>query len=117
MEARPRSSTTLFWSTGVGLCGALALALAGIAFTTMLGVVGTFVGVVTTVHPLDTGPIARVTALAAAVCLVVSCGGGWLVAGAADGLTPRWLAGLTTGLIGVGVGAVVLSLGLGLTPF
>ena len=117
MDPRTRSTTTLCWSLAVGVCGALAIVLAGVAFTAMLGIVGTFLGVVTSAHPLDAGPVTRVTALAATLCLGVAGGGGWMVAGAEDGLMPRWLSGLTTGLLGCGAGVVVFSLGLGLWPF
>lgn len=117
MENRVRSTTAVCWSAAVGTLGATALVLAGMAVTAVFGAIGTVVGVVTADHPLDDGPITRVTVLAVALCLAVSWGGGWVVAGAADGLTPRWLAGLTTGLLGVGAGAVVMSLGLGLSPF
>lgn len=51
-----------------------------------------------------------------ALCLVVACGGGWTLAGAPDGLTPRWLAGLGAGLIGVAAGAALFAIALGFTP-
>lgn len=109
-----RSTSTWCWSASVGTLGALGLVLVSTAYTVMLGMVGTVVGAVTPGHPLDTTPVTVATAAAVLVCLGVSWGLGWVVAGAAEGLTPRWLAGLTTGLLGVGAGAVVLALGLGL---
>jgi hypothetical protein len=109
--------TTWCWSAAVGTLGALALVALAVAFTTLLGIVGTVLGAVTPDRPLDTTPVTVVTAAAVLVCLGLSCGLGWVVAGAAEGLTPRWLAGLTTGLLSVGAGSVVLALGLGLRPF
>jgi hypothetical protein len=112
-----RSMTTWCWSAAVGTLGALALVALAVAFTTLLGIVGTVLGAVTPDRPLDTTPVTVVTAAAVLVCLGLSCGLGWVVAGAAEGLTPRWLAGLTTGLLSVGAGSVVLALGLGPRPF
>ena len=121
MTDRPRgnhrSTTTWCWSAAVGTLGALALVVLAMAFTTLLGLVGTVVGAVTPDRPLDTTSITVVTTAAVLVCLGLSWGLGWVVAGAAEGLTPRWLAGLTTGLLGVGAGSVVLALGLDLRPF
>ncbi len=117
MALHSRSTTTVCWSAAIGTLGATILVFAGMAVTAVFGAVGTIVGAVTTEHPLDTGPIVRVTGLAVVLCLAVSWGGGWVVAGAEEGLIPRWLAGVTTGLLGLGAGVVVLSLGLGLRPF
>jgi len=114
---RPRSTTAWLWSAAVGVVGALALVLVAMAFTALMGIVGTVVGAVTPDHPLDTTRVTVTTAVAVLVCLVVSWGGGWVVAGGAEGLTPRWLAGLATGLLGAAAGGAVLALGLGLGPF
>jgi hypothetical protein len=50
------------------------------------------------------------------LCLAVAGGGGWVLAGVPDGLTPRWLAGLAVGLVGVAAGAALFAIVLGLTP-
>ena len=113
----PRSTTAWCWSAAVGSLGALVLVLVAMAFTALLGFVGDVVGAVTPERPLDTTRITATTGAAVLVCLGVSWGLGWVVAEAAEGLTPRWLAGLTTGLLGAAAGGAVLALGLGLGPF
>ena len=97
-----RSSSTVAWSIAVGWIGALAIGAAGLVLTVVLDVVSTGLEVV--------------AGASMALCLAVAGGGGWTLAGAPDGLTPRWLAGLAAGLLGVAAGAAVFAIRFGFTP-
>jgi hypothetical protein len=112
-----RSVTTLGWAAGTGSLGACALVVFATAFNALLDLVGAALRVFTDVPPTDTSRIVVVAATAVCLCMAISLGGGWVLAGAPAGLVPGWLAGLVAGLLGVGAGVVVMSTGLGLAPF
>jgi hypothetical protein len=113
-----RSGSTMAWSLGVGWLGALAIGVTGVALTVMLDLVSGALDILGhgpsgTDSPTD---IWIVTGASMALCLAVAGGGGWTLAGAPEGLTPRWLAGLGAGLVGVAAGAALFAIALGLTP-
>ena len=119
---RKRSTSTIAWSLGVGSVGALAIGVTGAALAMMLDLmVATAVGVLDGLGHEPSGTdstndIWVVTGASMALCLAVAFGGGWTLAGAPDGLTPRWLAGVGAGLVGVAAGAALFAIALGLTP-
>ena len=113
-----RSGSTLAWSLGVGWIGALAIGAAGLMLTVMLEVVSAGLDLIghTPSEPTSSTDIWVVTGASMALCLAVAGGGGWTLARAPDGLTPRWLAGLTAGLVGVAAGGAAFAIAFGLTP-
>ncbi|MEO6413106.1 MAG: hypothetical protein ABIO48_11025 [Pedococcus sp.] len=115
---RKRSGSTMAWSLGVGWLGALAIGAAGVALTVMLDLASGVLDLLGhgSSDPTSSTDIWVVTGASMALCLAVAFGGGWTLAGAPDGLTPRWLAGLGVGLVGVAAGAALFAIALGLTP-
>ena len=115
---RNRSVSTLAWSLGVGWLGALAIGAAGVALTVLLDLASGVLDILGhgPSDPTSSTDIWVVTGASMALCLAVAFGGGWTLAGAPDGLTPRWLAGLGVGLVGVAAGAAAFAITLGLTP-
>ena len=113
-----RSGSTLAWSLAVGWVGALAIGAAGLVLTVMLGAVSTALDVLghAPSDPTSGTDLWVVTGASMALCLAVAGGGGWTLARAPDGLTPRWLAGLTAGLVGVAAGGAAFAIAFGLTP-
>ena len=109
-----RSGTAFGWSAATGVLGVVALLAAALALSVLTAVVDPFASLLgaTVVPPPVTIETAAVMGMA--LCLAVSVGGGWVVAGAADGLVPRWLAGAATGLIGVASGFAVFALATGI---
>ena len=95
----------------VGVVALLAAALALSLLTAVVGPVVTMLGA-TVVPPPVSLETATVTGMA--LCLAVSVGGGWVVAGAPEGLLPRWMAGAATGLIGVATGFVAFGVATGI---
>lgn len=113
-----RSRSTVAWSLGVGWIGALAIGAAGLVLIVMVDVVSAALDVVghAPSDPTSNADIWVVTGASMALCLAVAGVGGWTLAGAPDGLTPRWLAGLVAGLVGVAAGAAVFAIMFGFTP-
>ena len=113
-----RSRSTLAWSLAVGWVGALAIGAAGLVLTVMLGAVSTALDVLghAPSDPTSGTDLWVVTGASMALCLAVAGGGGWTLAGAPDGLTPRWLAGLAAGLVGVAAGASLFAIVVGFAP-
>ena len=115
---RNRSSSTVAWSFAIGVCGALAIGASGVVLTLMVDLVASALDVVG--HgpstPTSSHDIQVVTATSMLLCLGIAGGGGWTLAGAPEGLTPRWLAGAVAGLVGVGAGGAVFAVALGLAP-
>lgn len=113
-----RSGSTIAWSLGVGWFGALAIGVTGVAMTVMLDLASGALDVLRYDHSgsASTSEVWVVTGVSMALCLAVACGAGWTLAGAPDGLTPRWLAGVGAGLVGVVAGAALFAIALGFTP-
>ena len=114
-----RSGSTLVWSLGVGWLGALAIGAAGVALTVVADLAVAMLSAVGT-GPSDPGgsdDITMVTVASMLLCLGVATGGGWTLAGAPQGLLPRWLAGAAAGLVGVVAGAGLFAIALDLAPF
>ncbi|GAA2167465.1 hypothetical protein [Pedococcus bigeumensis] len=113
-----RSSSTIAWSLGVGWVGALAIGAAGLALTVVVDIASSALDALghASSDATSTSDIWVVTGASMGLCLAVAGGGGWVLAGGPDGLTPRWLAGLAVGLVGVAAGAALFAIVLGLTP-
>jgi hypothetical protein len=90
----------------------------GVAMTVMLDLVSGALDILRADHSgnASTNEVWVVTGASMALCLAVACGAGWRLAGAPDGLTPRWLAGLGAGLVGVVAGAALFAIALGFAP-
>ena len=103
------------WSLGVGWLGALAIGAAGLGLTVMLDLASGVLDLLghSPSDPTSSTDIWVVTGASMALCLVVAGGGGWTLAGAPEGLTPRWLAGVGAGLVGVAAGAALFAITLG----
>ena len=113
-----RSGTTIAWSLGIGWLGAFAIGAAGLLLSTVVDIVSAALDTVGRApsDPTSSTHIWVVTGVSMALCLAVAGGAGWGLAGAPDGLTPRWLAGLGVGLVGVAAGAAVFAIMLGFAP-
>jgi hypothetical protein len=113
-----RSGSTMAWSLGVGWLGALAIGVMGVAMTVMLDLVSGALDILRADHSASasTNEVRVVTGASMALCLAVACGAGWTLARAPDGLTPRWMAGLGAGLVGLVAGGALFAIGLGFTP-
>ena len=113
-----RSTSTIAWSFGIGWVGALAIGAAGWALTVVVDVVSGALDLAghAPSDPTSSTYIWVVTGASMALCLAVAGGGGWTLAGAPDGLAPRWLVGLAVGLVGVAAGAAAFAVTFGFTP-
>ena len=113
-----RSGSTVAWSLGIGWLGALAIGAAGVALSIVTDLAVWMASVVghPPSDPTGSHDLAVVTVTSMVLCVVVAAGGGWTLAAAPEGLTPRWLAGAAAGLVGVAVGAVLFAIALGLVP-
>jgi hypothetical protein len=96
----------------------LAIGAAGLALTVVVDIASSALDALghASSDPTSTTDIWLVTGASMALCLAVAGGGGWVLAGGPDGLTPRWLAGLAVGLVGVAAGASVFAVMFGFTP-
>jgi hypothetical protein len=114
-----RSGTTMAWSLGIGWLGALAIGAAGFGLVVALDLAVWVLDLLGhgPTGPTTSGDIQLVTVTSMVLCLAVAAGGGWTLAGAPEGLTPRWLAGVVAGLLGVAVGATAFAAALHLAPF
>lgn len=113
-----RSGSTMAWSLGVGWLGALAIGFTGVAMTVMLDLVSGALDILRADHSgsASTNEVWVVTGTSMALCVAVACGAGWALARAPEGLTPRWLAGLGAGLLGLVTGGGLFAIALGFTP-
>ena len=113
-----RSGSTIAWSLGVGWLGALAIGAAGVMLNVVADLAGWMVSVVgyPPSDPSGSDDITVVTVASMLLCLGVAAGGGWTLAQAPEGLTPRWLAGAAAGLVGVVTGAGLFAIALDLAP-